>query len=290
MTETTALVPVDDARALPLPVFSGAEMTRAIDAYGELCDALDRGLKDGFREIAGKMFRCKPFFRGACVAFNANVRCVDERREDDGTFADGRENFGWLVTYEATAPNGRTVTGDGACFAVEKAERFRCPHPHPSWEGKSLHFPHESCPDFDPDFRWRTLPLQASVHNVRSHAHTRAFNRAVSNLIGFGEVSAEEIDAPPDERPASRPQPRATTSAAPPRASTPPARPASPISDAQAKRLWAIATSAGWHEHEVRSYLQREHGSEHVHEITRDRYDAICSTLEGGVDGTRSAS
>jgi hypothetical protein len=29
---------------------------------------------------------------------------------------------------------------------------------------------------------------------VRSHAHTRAFNRAVSNLCGFGEVSAEEVE------------------------------------------------------------------------------------------------
>ena len=32
-----------------------------------------------------------------------------------------------------------------------------------------------------------------TVHNVRSHAHTRAFNRAVSNLVGFGEVSADEL-------------------------------------------------------------------------------------------------
>jgi hypothetical protein len=33
----------------------------------------------------------------------------------------------------------------------------------------------------------------ASHHNVRGHAHTRAFNRAVSNLVGFGEVSADEM-------------------------------------------------------------------------------------------------
>lgn len=32
-------------------------------------------------------------------------------------------------------------------------------------------------------------------HDVRSLAQTRAFNRAVSNLVGGGEVSAEEIDA-----------------------------------------------------------------------------------------------
>jgi hypothetical protein len=32
-----------------------------------------------------------------------------------------------------------------------------------------------------------------SLHNIRSTAETRAFNRAVSNLVGGGEVSADEI-------------------------------------------------------------------------------------------------
>ena len=62
---------------------------------------------------------------------------------------------GWRVTYRATSASGRFVDGDGACTHAEKGERMD------------------------------------SEHNVRSHAHTRAFNRAVSNLVGFGEVSAE---------------------------------------------------------------------------------------------------
>jgi hypothetical protein len=32
-----------------------------------------------------------------------------------------------------------------------------------------------------------------TLHNTRSTAETRAFNRAVSNLVGGGEVSAEEV-------------------------------------------------------------------------------------------------
>ena len=32
-----------------------------------------------------------------------------------------------------------------------------------------------------------------SIHNIRTTAETRAFNRAVSNLVGGGEVSADEI-------------------------------------------------------------------------------------------------
>lgn len=36
---------------------------------------------------------------------------------------------------------------------------------------------------------------QRTIHNIRSHAITRAKNRAILDLVGFGEVSAEEIVA-----------------------------------------------------------------------------------------------
>lgn len=75
--------------------------------------------------------------------------------------------WGYLATYRATAPNGRFSDGDGSCYASEKKE------------------------------------AQATVHNVRAHAHTRAMNRAISNLVGFGEVSAEEIHYEHVERGAS---------------------------------------------------------------------------------------
>lgn len=66
--------------------------------------------------------------------------------------------WGYSALYRAEGRNGMSADGDGVCMATEKAER------------------------------------QRTVHNVRSHAHTRAFNRAVSNLVGFGEVSAEEVE------------------------------------------------------------------------------------------------
>jgi hypothetical protein len=178
----------------PLPVFRGAEMAQALVAYKDLQRALDASMPDQLMELDGHAFRKKGYWRAVAVAFNLSVEPVDERREVNSQFLDGRDNFGYVVTYRATAPNGRTEPGDGACFAIEKAAKFKCPHPHPSWKGKTLHFPHKTCPDFDPNFRWRVLPDEASEHNVRAHAHTRAFNRAVSNLCGFGEVSAEEME------------------------------------------------------------------------------------------------
>ena len=177
----------------PLPVFSGKQMSEAFRAYKELQDALDKAMPDAIMELDGKKFRKKNYWRGVAVAFNLTVDTVEERRDTSGHFHDGRENFGYVISKRATAPNGRTVTSDGACFAVEKARRFKCPHPETPGSTRTLHFPHNMCPDFDPEFQWRTLPADATEHNVRGHASTRAFNRAVSDLVGFGEVSAEEV-------------------------------------------------------------------------------------------------
>ena len=188
----TALAVVE--KGSPLPVFTGGEMAKALTAYRELQRALDQSMPDQIMELDGKPFRKKGYWRAIAVAFNLTVEPIEERSSVSGSFDDGRPNFGYVVTYRATAPNGRSTTGDGAVFAIEKARRFRCPHPEKPGSKRTLHFPAESCPDFDPAYQWRTLPAQATEHNIRSHAHTRAFNRAVSNLVGFGEVSAEEVD------------------------------------------------------------------------------------------------
>lgn len=198
--------------ASPLPVYSGKQMQEAFGAYKELQVALDKAMPDAIMELDGKKFRKKAYWRGVAVAFNLTVEVVEERRVVSGHFHDGRENFGYIVTKRATAPNGRTVVSDGTCFAVEKARRFKCQHPHPTWKGKTLHFPHATCPDFDPEFQWRTLSGDATEHNVRGHASTRAFNRAVSDLVGFGEVSAEEIDR--DDEHGEHGQGQATTAPA----------------------------------------------------------------------------
>lgn len=190
--EPQAVAALPDA---PLPVFLGQQMVQALTAYRELQGALDRAMPEQLMTLDGKPFRKKGYWRALAVAFNLKVEVAEERREIAEQFDDGRDNFGYVVSYRATAPNGRAITGDGSCFAVEKARRFKCPHPHPKgWKGKTEHWPHDSCPDFDPAFQWRSLPAQATEHNIRSHAHTRAFNRAVSNLVGFGEVSAEEVE------------------------------------------------------------------------------------------------
>jgi len=84
-------------------------------------------------------------------------------------------------SVEAVAPNGRTAIGWGSCSIEERAHqddkidgkgKVICPGP---CDGRK----HFSNPD----------------HDVPATAHTRAKNRAISDLIGAGEVSAEEIEA-----------------------------------------------------------------------------------------------
>jgi hypothetical protein len=60
------------------------------------------------------------------------------------------------ITIKAIAPNGRFSFGVGSCSSNERK------------------FTHQE-------------------HNVRSTAHTRAKNRAISDLVGGGEIFAEEM-------------------------------------------------------------------------------------------------
>jgi hypothetical protein len=66
-------------------------------------------------------------------------------------------DWGYTALYRATSPDGRISEIDGTCTASEKRGAM------------------------------------CTVHNVRAHAHTRAKNRAISDLVGFGEVSADEL-------------------------------------------------------------------------------------------------
>ena len=143
------------------------DVIAAFQQYQKIQEALDKMLPDCILTIRGKNFRKKNYWRAIATAFNLNVELVNERRvEIEG-------DWGYEVCYSAIAQNGRSAHGDGSCMASEKVSE--------------------------------TSGIFATLHNVRSHAHTRAFNRAVSNLVGFGEVSAEEIvqQAPNETRKSS---------------------------------------------------------------------------------------
>ena len=166
-----------DTSSNPLPmtveekaIMPVKDISEAFSAYRDLQVKLDQMMPDQIMEISGKKFRKKGYWQAVATAFNLSLELVGESKEK------GEKDWGFTVTYKASSPVGRSAMGDGSCFASEKS-------------------------------RGR---MQATVHNVRAHAHTRAINRAISNLVGFGEVSADEInmnekwsDADEDQRPES---------------------------------------------------------------------------------------
>lgn len=294
---------VDDGT--PMPVFSGSQMSEALAAWKGLQQALDRSMPDQILRIGDRYFRKKQYWKAVSTAFKLNVEMVEERQEIQGQFQDGSNNVGFFVTYRAQAPNGRVCTGDGCCFAVEKAGRYKCPHPHPTQVGKSAHYPASTCPDYSPEYVWQSYPAEGSIHNIRAHAHTRAANRAISNLVGFGEVTAEELNpeeesqaiavippqAQPDpaeppepgfydgEEPESRPAPRPAPRPYSHGGGGGGSRQGGVISEPQAKRLWAIAKGAGWSNQGIEKYL-RSLGFNHSREVTRRMYEQVIHELE----------
>ena len=145
----------------------------------ELLDATDYQDAGG-----GKRFKKKSAWRKYAKAFNLSDRITYEHIERDG-----RGMPIWArVRVEAAAPNGRTSEADHECHISERC----CPMSF----GEQCARRHTHCQQ------------ECSGRSHWSHpgdlvatATTRAKNRAISDLIGAGEVSAEEMAAEP--RPAT---------------------------------------------------------------------------------------
>lgn len=111
------------------------------------------GTDDDFQPIAGKKHPKKSFVRKVQKFFNLSCEILQ-----DEPLKDEGKIIAWIATVRAThLPTGAYQDADGSCSFDEKAEK------------------------------------QCTIHNVRAHAVTRAKNRAILDLVGFGEVSAEEL-------------------------------------------------------------------------------------------------
>jgi hypothetical protein len=112
-----------------------------------------------YQESEGRRFVKKSGWRKIATAFNLSVGIVSTRveRAPDGSPLRAE------VIARAVAPNGRTQDGDGYCSIGER--RFG-----------------------------RAQGRQKVENDLRATATTRAKNRAISDLVGMGEVSAEEVE------------------------------------------------------------------------------------------------
>lgn len=173
-------------RVTPKP--SAEEFARDFETYRAIQATIDKCMPDSIMDIKGKPFRKKSYWRAVATAFNVTVEPASDEYFEIGDITTNDYDWGYRINYKASTPSGRVAYGDGTCMASEKRRK----------DGSMV---------------------DATHHNVRGHANTRAINRAVSNLVGFGEVSAEEM---PMDAPRNQPNRGATGSNQAPRASSGP--------------------------------------------------------------------
>jgi hypothetical protein len=155
--ERTEVLP---ATGMITPAGSIEQAIEQFELYQEL--KLRLGTADDFQQIGNKKHPKKSFVRKVQRFFNVSCEVVEISPFLDET----GKVIAWLAKARAVhLGTGAFQEGDGAC----------------SYEEKTAEDPLK-------EKRLRT------IHNIRSHAVTRAKNRAILDLVGFGDVSAEEIN------------------------------------------------------------------------------------------------
>lgn len=158
----TAVVPVEDHGVL-MPV-SPEDAAEAMAAYQKTTEAIldptdwqEAGWDNKARKK--RYFVKKSGWRKIAKAYRLSCALVTISVERD---ADGKPARAEAVV-RASAPNGQFQDGDGYCSVDE---------------GR---------------FTSSKADLSKLENDLRATATTRAKNRAISDLVGFGEVSAEEV-------------------------------------------------------------------------------------------------
>lgn len=135
-----------------------------------------------YQNIGGKNAKKKSAWRKLATAFNISDEIINEQLIID-------ETDGQIVTarykVKATLPNGRSTIGVGVCSIYDKI-RYTAT--------KNFEADTETPSNFILRGRFSN-----AEHDVPSTAHTRAKNRAIADLIGAGETSAEELAEEPKQ-------------------------------------------------------------------------------------------
>lgn len=166
-----------------------SDIDNVVDLYDQFQDIKNELLGDSDKtEISGNLHVNKSGWRKIATAFNVSVETMEEQRIiDDGIVK-------YKVKARATAPNGKVATGVAIAASNESNHM------------EKLNDNRQNKPDVPGvnqedilwiDNSWRRLkePKEVNDHNIYATAATRAKNRAISDCVGGGEVSYEEIEA-----------------------------------------------------------------------------------------------
>lgn len=180
MSEEKGIVSVETEGKIITPIISAENAEKAMQAYQQLCAAVlipwdDRKIVNGVivqesdyqripvrRKEDGKWItEYRDFPRKSAWRKLGKFYKISDEIVDRERVDREDGSFVWRYTVKAIAPDGQYTLGVGSC------------------DSKEIH-----------DARRRE-------HDTESKAHTRAKNRATSDLIGFGQVSAEEMTGEP---------------------------------------------------------------------------------------------
>jgi hypothetical protein len=159
-TASTAVIHVTPDVLLPVSV---DEARGAMRAYQEVVAAILEPTDWQGRPNYPGAFVKKSGFRKIAKAYGLSLELISEAVDRDDTGRVVRASY----TYRAVAANGQHTDATGHCSVDEK--RFA-----------------------------REEGRQKLENDLRATAETRAKNRAISDLVAFGQVSAEEVADSPE--------------------------------------------------------------------------------------------
>lgn len=182
------LVAVDNSTApstiAPLQTVDVQAASDFMDNYQELVDALLD--ETDYQEIGGKNAKKKSAWRKLATAFNISDEPVSKEIIRDECHRIISAHY----EVRAMLPNGRTAYGVGSCSIWDKISKKDDKEPTP--------------------FELRKRFTNAE-HDIIGTAHTRAKSRAIADLIGAGEVSAEELEGSIGKGPKAKPKAKPKT-------------------------------------------------------------------------------
>ena len=166
------LVAVDDSTAPSLANQFDIVDVEAAAAFMENYQDLVKRLLDktDYQRVGDKHLKKKSAWRKLATAFNISDDIIEEEIIRDECHRIISAKF----VVKAPLPNGRGGMGIGDCSIFDKVKKDDEKEPTP--------------------FELRKRFSNAE-HDIIGTAHTRAKSRAISDLIGSGEVSAEEMSA-----------------------------------------------------------------------------------------------
>lgn len=163
---------LQQSSGLPALNINVGEISHHIERWENAKQVISRG--GGKTIIQGQPYINKKGWRLVALATGLSLEIVEPPKRIEAEDEEGKY-YTWIFHVRATAPNGRYAEAWGACSSRDTFFSVK--------DGK------------------RRKSSEIDESDIIHTAQTCAFNRAISDLVGGGEVSAEEIKVNLEQNP-----------------------------------------------------------------------------------------